>query len=184
MCVTVQRESPARPCLGSLLGFSGARVSEVAQLRKQYVLERAGRWVMLNTPEADTTKTERSRIVPLHRQLVEDGFIDFVRNAPDGHLFVSPGDPQNAIGAVKGLTNRLRRFYRDLSPSETQPFHAWRHRFMTKTRELGCDGDLVRAVLGHEARDVSDRCGEFTVVALARVVDALPHIECGRGSSS
>lgn len=50
-----------------LLAFSGARVSEVLQLRKQDVFEQAGRWIMLVTPEAGTVKSGRARSVPLHR---------------------------------------------------------------------------------------------------------------------
>ncbi len=75
-----------------LMAYSGARVGEVAQLRKQDVLRHeAGFWFMRLVPEAGTIKTNEPRDVPLHSHLIEQGFIqDLVENAPDGHLFLDP----------------------------------------------------------------------------------------------
>lgn len=158
-----------------LLAFTGARVGEISQLRKEDVFEQAGRWVIRITPDAGAVKTGQTRLVPLHRQLVEDGFVEFVQAAPDGHLFVSPKDPSEPDAAVRDLNNRLRLLIREVVPDEdVQPFHAWRHRFMTLARELGCDDAVVRSIVGHSARDVHDRYGDSTIKAMGRVIDTLP----------
>lgn len=160
-----------------LLAFTGARVGEISQLRKEDVFEQAGRWVIRITPDAGTVKTGQTRLVPLHHQLVEDGFVAFAQGAPEGHLFVTPKVPSEPDQAVKGLNNRLRTLVREVVDDEdVQPFHAWRHRFMTMARELGCDDAVVRSIVGHSARDVHDRYGDSTIKAMGRVIDALPEV--------
>lgn len=47
---------------------------------------------------------------------------------------------------------------------------------MTLSRELGFDDAVVRAIVGHSARDVHDRYGDHTIKAMGRVIDALPAV--------
>ncbi|MCF3932290.1 site-specific integrase [Acuticoccus sp. M5D2P5] len=170
------KTTAARQWVPWILALTGARVGEIVQLRKEDVFEQSGRWVIRITPEAGNVKTGQTRLVPLHRQIVERGFLGFVAGSADGHLFVTP-DPSDPHGALKGLTNRLRRIMREVVPDENvQPFHAWHHRFTTLARELGCDDAMVRAVVGHAGRDVHDRYGDHTIAAMARVIDAVPLI--------
>lgn len=158
-----------------LLAFTGARVGEICQLRKEDIFEQSGRWVLRITPEAGSVKTGQSRLVPIHSQLIHQGFLEVVRKAGPGHLFVTPTHPSEPQGAVTGLANRMRELIREVvTDPQVQPFHAWRHRFQTVTRELGCDEGLVRVITGHAARDVHDRYGDHTVKAMARVIDAIP----------
>ncbi|WP_170135027.1 tyrosine-type recombinase/integrase [Acuticoccus kandeliae] len=171
------KTTAARRWVPWLLAFTGARVGEVAQLRKEDVFQQSGRWVLRITPDAGAVKSGQTRLVPLHQQIVDRGFIEFVNAAGEGHLFTTP-DPSDPHGALKGLTNRLRRIMREVVPDENvQPFHAWRHRFTTLARELGCDDAMVRAVVGHAGRDVHDRYGDHTIAAMARVIDAMPPIK-------
>ncbi|MBJ3777132.1 tyrosine-type recombinase/integrase [Acuticoccus mangrovi] len=183
-----EREKPktaaARRWVPWLLAFTGARVGEIGQLRRCDVFRQADRWVIRITPEAGSVKTGQSRVVPLHPQLVDAGFPDFVRKAPEGHLFVTPRDPDRPQATVVGLANRLRTEMRKLvDDPHVQPFHAWRHRFQTLARELGCDDSMVRAIVGHAARDVHDRYGDHTIKGMTRVIDAFPPIDVGRPPS-
>ncbi|WP_291336806.1 hypothetical protein [Albidovulum sp.] len=45
------------------------------------------RWVIRITPDAGTVKAGDYRDVPLHRQIVELGFFDYVKAAAPGPLF-------------------------------------------------------------------------------------------------
>ena len=174
------KTTAARRWVPWLLAFSGARVGEVAQLRRSDVFEQAGRWVVRITPEAGSVKTGRTRLVPLHRQVISEGFLKFVEGAPNGHLFVSPKNPADPHGAIAGLVNRLRKAIDEIIPDDVpQPFHAWRHRFTTRARELGLDPSLVRAIVGHAAKDVSDSYGDYTIDAMARAIDAIPDLPVG-----
>ena len=68
-----------------LAAYTGARVGELAQLRKQDVRQDGEHWVIRMTPEAGTIKTNEVRTVVLHPHLVELGFPKFVEAAPAGH---------------------------------------------------------------------------------------------------
>src|SRR5258708_40070798 len=64
-----------------LCAYTGARVGELTQLRAGDVQARQGPagsiWVLRLTPDAGTIKTDRARTVPLHADLVHQGFPEF-----------------------------------------------------------------------------------------------------------
>ena len=63
-------DAAARRWVPWLCAYTGARVGEIAQLRKQDVTEREGVPSLLITPEAGTVKGGRSRAVPLHEHFI------------------------------------------------------------------------------------------------------------------
>ena len=71
-----------------LCAFTGARVGEIAQLRRQDLRREGDNWVISITPDAGTVKTNEARDVVLHPQLIELGFAEFVNGRPDGPLFL------------------------------------------------------------------------------------------------
>ena len=81
--------------------FTGARIGEICQLRKEDVRQEGGIWLIRISPEAGTVKTRQYRDVPLHNQLIKLGFLDFVEAAPDGHLFF-PTNRKRAAGVLPG----------------------------------------------------------------------------------
>jgi integrase len=111
-----------------LAAYTGARVGELAQLRKQDVAREGGHWTIRLTPEAGTIKTNEARTVVLHPHLVELGFPAFVDTAPAGHLFLKVGKDGNVLGPLQGLKNRLGEFSRSIvSDPNVAPMHGWRH---------------------------------------------------------
>ena len=73
-----------------LAAYTGARVGELAQLRKQDVTREGDHWVILISPEAGTVKTNEARKVVLHPHVVELGFPD-VRAGSAGRSPVPQG---------------------------------------------------------------------------------------------
>ncbi|POR45065.1 DUF6538 domain-containing protein [Bosea psychrotolerans] len=111
-----------------LCAYTGARVGEVAQLRKQDVRKVGGYWVIHITPDAGTVKTDQARDVVLHEHLVAQGFPEFCRRVKDGHLFLTPADGSDVLGPLQGLKNRLAETARDtVKDTRVQPNHGWRH---------------------------------------------------------
>ena len=162
-----------------LCAFSGARISEITQLRKEDIRREGKHHVMRITPDAGTVKTGAWRDVPLHRQVIAEGFLDFIAAAADGPLFHGATDPANYATAAATVSDELAKWLRrgSIAPEGVQPNHAWRHRFKTVGRELGLSDRVIDAIQGHAGRTAGDSYGDVTLAAKARAIDALPDID-------
>lgn len=161
-----------------LCAYTGARVGEVAQLRKDDVRHENGYWVVALTPEAGAVKNKEVREVPLHPHLVEMGFTAFVERSEDGYLFLTPTRKGGVLGPLKGLTNRLAEFAREVvKDPNVAPNHGWRHRFKTVGMEAGVSERVLDAVCGHAPRTVGAAYGNVTLKARADGIAKLPRYQ-------
>ena len=71
-----------------LAAFSGARPTELTQLRKEDLRIEAGRWIMRITPKAGSVKTGQFSDVPLDPQLVSLGFADYSQKPQLGRCVI------------------------------------------------------------------------------------------------
>ncbi|RVD55419.1 hypothetical protein EN828_25325 [Mesorhizobium sp. M2D.F.Ca.ET.185.01.1.1] len=158
-----------------LCAFTGARVGELAQLRKQDVFQRDGIWIIHITPEAGTVKTNEARNVPLHQQIIDLGFPAFVQESGSGHLFLNVDPAEDSRGARRGLKNRLAEFARSFVPDpRVAPNHGWRHRFKTIGMEAGVPPRVLDAIEGQAPRTVAETYGEVTLKTMASAIGKLP----------
>jgi integrase len=75
----LQERHPVRRWVPWLCAYTGARVSEVCQLRTEDVVQVEGIWCLKLAPEAGSLKTHSSeRAIPLHPAVIESGFLVFV----------------------------------------------------------------------------------------------------------
>lgn len=164
-----------------LCAYTGARVGEVAQLRKEDVREEGGQWVITITPEAGTVKTGETREVPLHHHLVELGFVAFVGACEAGYLFLAPNRKTgDVLGPLQGVKNRLAELAREVVPDpNVQPTHGWRHRFKTLARDVGMDPGVRDAIQGHSADTVAESYGDVSLKAKVAAIAKLPRYEVG-----
>jgi integrase len=171
------RTDAARRWVPWLAAYTGARVGELAQLRKQDVTKEGEHWVLLLTPEAGTIKTNEARKVVLHSHLVELGFPAFVEDAPAGHLFLKPSKSGDVLGPLQGLKNRLSEFVRTvISDPNVAPTHGFRHRFKTVGMDCGIPTRILDAIQGHAARTAGDGYGDVTVKAMAMAMESVPRV--------
>ena len=79
------REAPklaaAKQWVPWLCAFTGARVGEMLQLRTQDIWREGRHWVVHVTPEAGPVKTDEARDVVLHQQLIDAGFMEFLKKS-------------------------------------------------------------------------------------------------------
>jgi len=154
------QKDPVRRWVPWIGAYSGARVSEICQLRREDVVEIEGIWCIKVMPEAGSVKTSGSeRLIPLHPALVENGFLEFVLKKTTGPIF--SGLMPDKFGKRGGNgTKVIGRFVRQLGISDPRisPSHSWRHRIKT----LG--------------RRVADAYGEFPVEALFRELCKIPSL--------
>jgi integrase len=100
-----------------LCAYTGARVGEMVQLRKQDVQQEGGVWIVTISPDAVTVKDNNLRKVPLHPHLVEQGFPEFVEGTHRLFLFINPKtmDEAGKRRAWKTGKNRVREFAREVT---------------------------------------------------------------------
>lgn len=162
-----------------LCAYTGSRITEITQLREQDVRQEGAITIIRITPEAGTVKTRQYRDVPLHPQIIELGFLDFVKNAPAGPLFFRTdgrGDTSKRAGVVaRNLCTWLKKA--GIIPDGVQPNHAWRHAFKTTGRELGIDTRILDAIQGHAARTAGDDYGDVTIAAMQRAIKQFPSFD-------
>ena len=167
----------ARRWVPVLCAYTGARVQEITQLRKQDVKQHAtGFWYLHLTPDAGTIKDHDARDVPLHPHVVSEGFVAFKQDAPQGPLFYDPRTRRNASAqaplaenTAKNLATWIRKTA-GLDDRRVGPNHGWRHRLKTAAREAGVELQYVEIVAGHPPRTVGEGYGSYRLTALYREV--------------
>lgn len=154
-----------------LCAYSGARVAEMIQLRKQDVHKdtRHG-WVIRLTPEAGGIKTNTFCDVPVHEHLEATGFVDFVKAAKDGHLFCNLAKDGSITGPAEGVYKRIYTMVSEVAPSGVQPNHAWRYTFKTYGLEAEIEEAVLDAISNHAPKHQG---GKYTKVTLKARADAM-----------
>lgn len=159
-----------------LCAFTGARVSELAQLRREDVREMDGIWVLHISPDAGSIKNAGSeRRVPVHSALLAEGFVQFVLKRPTGPLFVDL-TPDRFGSRGGNATKVVSRWVRALGVDDPRlsPSHGWRHRFKSLSRRHNLSSDVSNALLGHAPASIGDRYGEIELSVLKRELDKIP----------
>ena len=194
--IPVEATNPSnreKPCLTAakrwvpiLCAFTGARVVEVAQLRKEDVRREGEHWVIRISPEAGSVKTGIYRDVPLHRQIVSLGFLDFVKSANSGPLFHNAAKPEKYLNGARVTAGRLSEWLNrsGVVPEGVQPSHGWRHRFKTVGRDVGASDRVLDAICGHSGKTTGDDYGDVTLGAKKRVIDSTPPYKLTAGAIS
>jgi integrase len=155
--------------------FTGARLDEIAAADVRDV-ERVGRYWVLNIrldyrAENASIKTEGShRRVPLHEQLLDEGFLTYLRRLPkDGPLFLTlRADKFGSKGGT--ATKKIGPFVRALATSmpsladrRLSPNHSWRHRLIDECRRIPIRQDIEHALTGHAQEGTAPDYGEYAI---------------------
>lgn len=164
-----------------LMAYTGCRLGEAAQLCTQDVRQEQGVWVIdINDADDEKRLKNRSskRMVPIHRRLIEIGFLEFVQKAPPGFLW--PEDmrtaPNPETSAVDKLQKRLAHVFRSTirDPKKTAA-HSFRHTVSARLKDHSVADYQIAEILGHETGSMStSRYGRTTDLAtLKKVIDLL-----------
>lgn len=176
----------ARRWIPWLCAYSGARVNELSQLRKEDIFESDGVWVMQITPDAGTVKTRDTRLVPLHPHILEQGFLGVLKVLSSGPIFYEPqnlrstGDEVKGNRHIKKVGERLAEWVRKdvgIADPAIKPNHAWRHLFKTISADVGIEEKVADAIQGHAATTTGRKYGKVSVQAKAAAIERLPRFE-------
>ena len=167
----------ARRWVPWLMCYSGARVGEITQLRKEDIQTVAGIAAMRITPEAGQVKNKKARLVPLHPHLIEQGFLDFVKSRRAGPLFYDPGK-RRSDAAINRQSNRLGSkiadWVRGLGVDVPQPNHSWRHRFVTVAQRHELPERATMAIVGHAPVGQNRTYGDNELDVLHKALCKIP----------
>jgi integrase len=169
-----------------LLAYTGARPSEITQLRKQDVIEQDGIHALLLTPEAGSMKNNRARVVPLHEHVLAQGFLEFAQSHSDGPLFHTGKTKvkrDNPVSVSKSqaaqVRQRLAAWIRSLGVTdrELSPNHAWRHTFKQIADRYEISERVSDAITGHAPATIGRGYGAPTLSDMAKALEKFPRYE-------
>ena len=173
----------ARRWVPWLCAYTGARVGEITQLRGSDVIKRDGTHALRITPEAGTTKTRDTRVVPLHEHLLEQGFVEFAQERGGGPLFYKPALNDKISPTMKPkkpryqqVRQRIAAWVRGLGVTDPtlQPNHAWRHTFKQIADHAGITERMSNYITGHAHRDTGSTYGVPTLPQMADAMKKFP----------
>ncbi|CAG9219980.1 Site-specific recombinase XerD [Paraburkholderia tropica] len=189
-----QRVTPADGrALLLILQHTGARIGEVAQLRRCDFLVQDGMTAIRITAEAGTLKTKESeRTVPLAAHLLADAWFGaWVAGLMDG---TSPGAPAfpSMAGRTRGPGDTAVQWFFQFRKAAGLPegtlngAHRFRHWIRSALAAKHIGEETADAITGHAAQGSSGRVA-YTKIPLDVMLDALnrltfPNLCSGRGS--
>lgn len=161
--------------------YTGARVEELAQLYVSDVKQEKGiHYLHITADKADKSVKNKGSVrkIPLHKHLIELGFIQYVsKQQANGRVFhklteANDGRYGNAVSAW--LANYWRNKL-DIR-QDIKPMHGFRHTWKTLARDVGIPKEVSDAITGHSSGDVSDIYGHYSLELLSRQIDLIPEI--------
>jgi integrase len=167
----------ARRWVPWLLAYTGARVAELTRLESRHILSEAGVWAI----DIEESKTGRPRIVPIHRHLIAQGFLDFVGRREGLPLFFgSEKLNEERVVVHKTRAEGLAEWARKAAKIEigaVAPNHGWRHRFRTECRRISMDREVRLYIQGHAFKTEGEKYGFFPVDVTASWMELFPEYD-------
>ena len=140
-----------------LLGiFSGMRTNEMCQILLSQVKKEKGIWfIFIEDSEETKVKTENAiRKVPVHPQLIDLGFVDYVtaqKKSKRGRLFWELSEDRD------GFASHVSRHYNQrflpavgVWKKYTKVLYCTRHTFINKLYSEMVDENVIKVLVGHE----------------------------------
>jgi integrase len=182
-------EGAAQRWVPWLCAYSGARITEITQLRGIDVFEESGIWTLRLTAEAGTIKTRHTRFVPIHEHLLAQGFLNFVKERGPTALFYGWGSrgirrrrqgPPRAekvrMSAIS-VANKVGLWVRTTGVTDRliRPNHAWRHTFKTRAERHGISSRTHDEITGHVLRTPGEEYTRPTLSDMDAAMKKFPH---------
>lgn len=136
--------------------YTGARVSEIAQLKIQDIIIEADVPLISITNEGlyQQVKTAASiRKIPIHTKLIKLGFLEYVSNiSKQGHLSLWPKLRMRKNKPGGYFSNWFGEFRRSIGLTSSPDFHAFRHQMRTKLAQRDISEHIIDGLMGHEIK--------------------------------
>ncbi|WP_165419167.1 site-specific integrase [Rhizobium ruizarguesonis] len=117
-------------------------------------------------PDGGSLKNEGSeRTIPIHPDIIADGFLDYVKTRNGGPLFYGGAKARPSVRRndeqkhpSKGVSNRLGAWVRNLGITDPRkaPNHSWRHWVKTELPRNGISDRITDLLQGHTSQNDAD----------------------------
>lgn len=163
-----------------LLQHTGARIGEIAQLRREDFQTRSSVTSIRITAEAGTVKTQESeRVVPLAAHLLADPWF---ANWLEGVMVGTGNAMPTLCGRARGPGDTAGQWFRQfraavgLPPGELEGAHKFRHWIRTSLAEVDVSTETADSITGHSATGSSGRKDYTARASLKIMKDALDRL--------
>jgi hypothetical protein len=151
----------------------------MTRLESKHIVLEAGVWAI----DIQESKNGRPRIVPIHRHLIREGFLDFVGTREGMPLFFDAEKLKDERLVVhKTRAEGLAEWARDVAKIEkgsVAPNHGWRHRFKTECRRISMDREVRLYIQGHAFKMEGEKYGFFPVDVTSAWMELFPIYDVG-----
>lgn len=139
--------------------YTGMRLEEICQLHTEDIYEEEGVWLFDIRPESTDglndkiLKTKNSaRKVPIHKDLLELGLIDYLHEVSKEYVRLFPGlnKTEKSPKYGKQVGKRFSALLKEKNISGKKSFHSLRHSFSDYFKKLNLHNDLFTQVMGHK----------------------------------
>ncbi|WP_211260276.1 site-specific integrase [Xenophilus azovorans] len=147
--------------------FTGARVSEIAQLWTDDLTLTPGEEVIEFRASKDRGQQLKNagswRAVPMHSELIRLGLNDYAASLPVGPLF-----PDLPTAGVNGAGGQFGKWFGEFKtrkgfPGRAKAFHSFRHLVATELRLNGATEAQANAITGHAGIGVAGKVYAATI---------------------
>ncbi|WP_431282337.1 hypothetical protein ACQW02_23495 [Humitalea sp. 24SJ18S-53] len=149
-----RKEATSRRWLPWLLAFTGARISEIADMQRGHVREDSGVMILDICPvKGRAGKNETfQRKLPIHPAVLDEGFLAYVASLPadpTAALFPDITVAPDGTRSPTAQTNHMRWVRRiGVRRKGTVPAHSWRHRMEDALRRVRAHPEVMDAITG------------------------------------
>ncbi|WP_428749623.1 site-specific integrase [Vibrio parahaemolyticus] len=139
-----------------LLRFTGARLNELCQLSSSdiAIVDNIPCIIIRDNGEDKSTKNSSSnRTVPIHSDLINKGFLNFVVSCRNKRLFeeLPHVNGYYSHNVSKWFARRRAR----MGLGKGYDAHSFRHTFINELKQLQTPKEIIEALVGHEHKSQS-----------------------------
>lgn len=160
-----------------LAALTGARINELCQLYKKDIKKIGGIWcISINneTPDKRLKTPNAARLIPVHSQLIDIGFIDHIQSITSQRIF--PELNLERDGYATAASKWYGRFKTSLGFNKGHDFHSFRHTFANELKNALVPSIVAAELLGHTQETISyERYGKE--LNLETKLDAIKKLE-------
>lgn len=161
-----------------LAAYTGARREEIAGLDRDDITEKDGMPVILiKSNEHRTLKNGQSgRVVPVHRDLIDLGFLDYAKARDPGLLFDVKKKGKSFGNAFDYAWQKVKKAV--IAEGDPKTFHSFRHSAIQRLIDKNVPLNVRAELFGHDHGHIEGRIygGQMDTELLKNAVDLLPSV--------